>query len=118
MNIGDLIEIIDDGDSNSNSGIENKIRQQVALALKISNIGDLQNIHEREKYANRIFILICIFLGFSLLIVILSGITICPCGLKYLNLSDAVLITILTTTTANVLGLMIIVINYLFPKNK
>lgn len=34
------------------------------------------------------------------------------------HISDAVFITLLTTATANILGLPIIILNYLFPKRK
>lgn len=33
-------------------------------------------------------------------------------------ISDAVFITLITTTTANIIGLPIIILNHLFPKNK
>lgn len=37
--------------------------------------------------------------------------------LLYLNLSDEVLIVLLTTTSINVIGMMIIILKNLFPKN-
>ena len=39
------------------------------------------------------------------------------CGLRWLELSDSVLIAIMTGTTIDILGLMVIVANYLFPKS-
>lgn len=37
-------------------------------------------------------------------------------GMKWLELSDTVIITLLTTTTANVIGILLIAFNWLFPK--
>jgi len=37
-------------------------------------------------------------------------------GLNWINLPDSVIITLLTTTTANVIGILLIAFNWLFPK--
>lgn len=37
-------------------------------------------------------------------------------GLKWIELSDTVVVTLLTTTTTNVIGILLIAFNWLFPK--
>jgi len=71
----------------------------------------LQNQAARKKYSHRIFIITSGWLISVILILILQG-------LKIFSLSDSVLIALLGTTTINVLGFFVIVIQYLFNKNK
>jgi hypothetical protein len=68
-----------------------------------------QDKNERKDYANVLFTLTTIWL-FLVLGIFVSV------GRGVLVYSDSVIITLLTTTTANVLGLVIIVANYLFKK--
>lgn len=69
----------------------------------------IQDTEERKKYAARIYWLLCAWLAglFALLF--------CRGFLKA-ELSDKVLIAIITGTTANILGIFAIVVAYLFPK--
>jgi hypothetical protein len=70
-----------------------------------------QNIHARRRYSFRIFLVTSgwLFSVVSILVFV---------GLEKLKLSDAVLIALLGTTTVNVLGFFVIVIQYLFNKDK
>ncbi|GAB2190648.1 hypothetical protein MAH1_22560 [Sessilibacter sp. MAH1] len=68
---------------------------------------------ERIKYANKIYRLSVIWLAVVILMVIANGIDIIP-----FSLDNSVVITLLTTTTATVLGLFISVLNYLFYRKK
>jgi len=70
-----------------------------------------QNIAERKRYAFRIFCLICSWLG-------ATGVLVFLIGFGLMKLSDSVIITIVTTTTANVLGIMYFVAKYLFKVQK
>jgi hypothetical protein len=84
---------------------EDKRRKQ------LDNDGLAQDMDERKIYAHRIFVLICMWL-FLVAIVFLAE------GNGNLHYSDNVIITLLTTTTANVIGLFILVTKYLFnPKH-
>ena len=71
----------------------------------------LSNQGARKKYSHRIFIITSGWLisvvGMLLLV-----------GFKKMVLSDSVLIALLGTTTVNVLGFFLIVIQYLFNKEK
>lgn len=64
----------------------------------------------RVDYANKIHCLVCWWLFILFLLLLLQG-------YGATQFSDSVLIAILTGTTIDILGLMVIVANYLFPKN-
>lgn len=72
-----------------------------------------QNIDARKTYGKHIFWLVCAWLSITLLVVILAAVG-GPIG--WFIVSDSVLIALITTTTASVLGLFTIVVNYLFNK--
>ncbi|HTJ13499.1 MAG TPA: hypothetical protein VL547_15800 [Dinghuibacter sp.] len=65
----------------------------------------------RKTHSLLIFVMVFFWLVSVVALLALSG-------LGILCLSDKVLITLLTTTTINVIGLLVIVANYLFNKNK
>jgi len=64
----------------------------------------------RKKYSWIIFLLICLYLVFVGVMVVLNGI-------KCVNfeLSNSVLITLLSTTTINIISLLAIIIRYYSP---
>ena|ERR1700744_4172227 len=78
---------------------------------KIDNDIKQQDMDERKLYAHRVFALICLWLACVMLVIISSG-------NGNLHYSDTVMVTLLTTTTANVIGLFAIVNNYLFKTKK
>lgn len=69
--------------------------------------GMRQDRTQRGKFSMRIFVFVCAYMVIALLLLCLSG-------TRCLNISDSVLIVMLTTTTANVIGLFVVVTNYLF----
>ena len=75
--------------------------------LKEELEGKRQDRKQRGNFAVCIFVLMCCYLAVVLVIIILKGI-----GL--LSLENTVLNVLLTTTTANVIGIFIIVAKYLF----
>lgn len=70
-----------------------------------------QDRQGRGKFTCTIFILICCWLAGLITILLFQGWEFC--GFK---LSNAVLITFIGGTTGNVIGLLFIVLRYLFPK--
>jgi hypothetical protein len=68
----------------------------------------LQDVGERKRYANKIFTVVVVWLFLILVILLLVGF-----GLMIL--SDAVLIALISSTTANVTIFLVIVAKYLFP---
>lgn len=66
-----------------------------------------QDREQRKKFSSHIFIFMCAYMAVSLAIVFL-------CGLGVMTLDVSVLITLLTTTLANVIGVFTFVAKYLF----
>lgn len=85
-------------------------RQQ---ATRIKNQGLLLDQEMRKQYANRIYKLIAWWLGMVMVLLISQGIF---SHSGYFKLSETILLAVIGGTTLNVLGLFVIVINYLFPK--
>lgn len=65
-------------------------------------------LEERKKYASRLFWLSVVWLIFI-------GVYLALAGFGVLKTADSVLIALISTTTANVLGLFYIVARWLFP---
>lgn len=82
--------------------------------LKLAGIRE--NLEAKKKYAHRLFIMLCIWLALVLIILIFQGLGKVP-GFENADfeLSEAVLITLITTTTANVAAFFLVVTNHLFP---
>lgn len=86
----------------------NYTNAELDLEIKRQHLITLQNNNAaRIRYAKRIFILTCIWITVIIVIVALAG-------LNLIHLSDAVLITLIGTSTANFFGFFIIVVKYLF----
>lgn len=78
--------------------------------FKEGNAGIKQDRKQRKIFSYVIFAFMCLYMAVSLIIVFL-------CGKFVLFLSDGVLIALLTTTLANVIGIFNFVAKYLFnPK--
>ncbi len=75
--------------------------------LKEKLEGRKQDRKQRGEYANRIFSFVCIYMFAIVIMVILVG-------FHVLTLGNSVIITLLSTTTANVIGVFIIVAKYSF----
>ena len=90
-------------DSRSNSFYDDMIK---LLDAK----GKAQDIEMRKEYASLIFKFVSYYMFFVFMLLFLSG---TPSSFE---MSDAVLLTLLGTTTATVISLFVIVANYLFPK--
>lgn len=69
----------------------------------------IQDREQRKTFADKIFTVTVVYIAVVLFILI-------ACGFSRLQLSDTVLITLLSTTTANILSLLVIVFNHIFPK--
>ncbi|MRX93432.1 hypothetical protein [Parabacteroides goldsteinii] len=70
---------------------------------------------QRKEYADKIFMLLCFFLVFVGVFLFIAGLEMSPDGQEcHFKLSDNVLITLLTTASANVIGIFILVARYLF----
>ncbi|WP_230656880.1 hypothetical protein [Psychrobacter sp. I-STPA10] len=116
-----------------------KIRESYEIQKIITDIEDLKKTNQlRLKYANNIFRLTCYWLVFVGFIVFLSGLNLHILKLNFsaipgsyllyyqidlsefyeFHLADSVLIAFMTTTTISILGIILIVAKWLFPKIK
>lgn len=87
------------------------VKQEQRDALDIEKLKGLkQDRRERRKYADLVFTLISMWLTMILCFVAASG-------TGGLQLSDNVLITLITTSTASVIAIFLIVMKYLFRQN-
>lgn len=69
-----------------------------------------QDREQRKYFSTWIFGVVCAYLLIVLVLLYLTGFSLT-------RLSDTVLVALLTTTTVNVIGLLVIVARYLFPRN-
>lgn len=82
--------------------------KKVELDLKKESLESArQDREQRRKFAFRVFFLIAAYLAIVLVILFL-------CGFKVMNLGQSVIIVLLSTMTANVISIFILVIKYLF----
>jgi uncharacterized membrane-anchored protein len=101
------IELIKD-DLVSSPAVKSTYNEEVSYTEINAKIETLrQNNSQRVIYARRTFWLTAAWLAVSMAILILKGLSI-------LIISDAVLITLITTTTVSVFGFFILVMQYLF----
>ncbi|OUN97749.1 hypothetical protein [Bacteroides clarus] len=85
---------------------ENDIRKE---ELK----GKIQDREQRKEFAIKIYHFLCFYLSSVLFLVILSATPL----IKF-ELTEGIIITLLTTTTANIIGIFILVVKYLFATRK
>jgi hypothetical protein len=78
--------------------------------------GVKQDIEERKKYAKCFFILACFWLAAITVLLLLQGFGSFWFGLMPFKVADTVLLAVIGSTTVNVLGILYVVANYLFPK--
>lgn len=97
-NLGEFIE------NNNSSGYYDDVLKLLEAKSKA------QDIDMRKRYAEHIFTFVSLYMFGVFFILVLSG---SPSSFK---MSDTVLVTLLGTTTANVIGVLVIVAKYLFPK--
>ncbi|WP_303224030.1 hypothetical protein [Butyricimonas faecihominis] len=99
--------------------VEENIRKQKLRRLELENAaiegeneGDSQDRKQRKEFADKIFDFVRNYMLFVCIVLFLKGIT------SQFYLSDTVIVTLLGTTTANVIGILIIVVTYLFSRKK
>lgn len=122
--VGDILKEIPESDETGDVGkaydsveeqLKNERLREAQLrnaALEGENQGDSQDRDQRKAFAERIFSFVCYYMFFVFLILFLCG------SQGRFHLSDTVLVTLLGTTTANVIGLFVIVVKYLFSRKR
>lgn len=92
---------------------DEKEAQALYIAGLRQELGErAQTAQQRIQYAAKIFKLVGAWLASVFALLLLAGFG----SQRWFHLSDTVLVTFLATTTVNVLGIFIIVANWLFPK--
>jgi len=120
MNKGIIVDEISEEGSVFGSVEEIKLKQ-LQQELKRKELDNLvhaeylenlvQDRKERKEFANKLYWFLLVFITCVMILVFVSG---NKC-LEF-ELSDTVLITLLTTTTANIIGIFIFVVRYLFQR--
>ncbi len=89
--------------------------KRVALKQQGSELRSYdQDTDERRRFASRIFSLTCAWLTIVLLVVLADGFG--TAGLIPFRLPDAVVLGLIGSTTVNIIGVLLVVANYLFAK--
>ena len=70
-----------------------------------------QDTGERKSYARRFFYLSCGWIAIIVVVVLLQGF-----GSWGFKLSEPVVLALIGSTTINIIGILFVVANYLFPK--
>ena len=119
----DIDELVSLSKQEDTKSIEAEISIRKELAEEeLANLR--QDREERRKYAKSTFYFLCVFTGIVLGIVILSGFSCFNLSgfiyfnLSGFNLSDSVLITLITTSFSSVVGIFVLVMKYLFSNKK
>ena len=91
--------------------IDRERSREETRKLKLKNRELKQNIRERKRYADRVYCLVSSCLVALFVLVLVQGWS------KYtgFQITDKVFIALITGATANVIGLFIVVVKYLFP---
>ena len=107
-NISDasLDSISPEPDPTTRYEISNWLEQEQAAKVR----GVIQDIRERKKYALCIFVLVATWLAAMIAILLFEGF-----AMRSFKLSDGAIIAVVTTTTGGVVGLLVLVVKYLFP---
>lgn len=126
MNLDDKLKKVSEASDSSDvsekkyDDIEGRIKEQELRklqlendAIKVENESESQNKQQRKDFAERIYSFAAIYMFGVFVILFLSG-----TESTNFRLSDNVLITLLRTTTANVIGILVIVVTYLFSRKK
>ena len=98
------------GDEGSDSLTKQELEERLT-SHKLDNKSKKQNIESRRYYGTGVFVICSLWMVYV-------AVVLCFAGANKLNLSDLVLTTMLGSTTFNILGLLIIVLKYIFPPEK
>lgn len=99
-------EVSRDPDSRTRSWKEDQEREEGRLQLE--NLGTILEL--RSRYASRLMFLLWVWM-------VVVAATLLLQGAGWFDLSDAVLVAALSTTSVNIIGLVAIVARYLFPRD-
>ncbi len=98
--------------------ISNEPDKQSKLELdyerrRLENVGLAQDISARRKYAFRVFLLVIGWIIGIYLLLVFQGFR-----FRSFHLSDNILLAAIGSTTANIIGILLIIVKYLFSGRK
>ncbi len=105
--IDDLVKNADLEESRKNYSKEEKYLQE---REELYNKSLLNDIKLRAELTKKIFNMVATYIFIALILVALSG-------LGLMHLSDTVLVTLISTTLASVIGLLTFIVKYFFKAN-
>ena len=112
MNSVKLIEVRPLPDSQGDDELyQEEVRDLELAKVQLQVQEHSENLEHRKRYASRIFKFVSIWMTMIFCVILLDG-----WGIGGLKISEKVLITLIGSTTLNVLGILAIVANYFFPK--
>ena len=106
QNIDDLIRSLERDDEKPSDLPKNSIEDDIKRE-QLRSIS--QDIDERKLYARYTYGFLCVYMALVFVVLFFCGFSLF--GFK---LSDTVLVALITTTTANVIGIFAFVVRYLF----
>lgn len=87
-------------------------KNEIALENEWEDLeGKKQDREQRKHFAESIFGAVMVYLFLTIVILF-------ACGNGNLRLSDTVIVALLTTASANVIGILLVVVRYLFHHHK
>lgn len=104
-----LIEITTTRVESTKTDIEISGQQVNSQTLKLNRYSDTSKLRKHSAYWVMIVVSLWLFLVVGIVLF---------CGFAFMNLEASVIIALLTTTTANILGLPLIILQGLYPKEK
>lgn len=111
-NLKDIAKFIKDDDAkNEDKTISSSFRNEELLEKKIDNEIKREDKEQRKLFGERMYSFVVYYMFFVGVVVLLAG-----SQWMGFYLSDAVLVTLLGTTTATVIGVFNFVMKYLFFK--
>lgn len=100
------VTVLGEANSAYNAEISYLLKKEVLASLQ-------QNNRERLRYAKWTFVLTCFWIFLVMILVFMNGYH-PAAGNRPLQLSDTVIVTLISTTTINVFGFFLLVIKFLF----
>lgn len=106
-NLDKIANLLDGASDSDEKAYSEEIKSIQAEFLQERLESERQDRIQRGRFAVAIFGFMCIYMVATMIIVYLNG-------RKILDLSEAVVVTLLGTTTVNVIGVFVVVAKYLF----
>lgn len=91
---------------------EESKKVEINQLIALENLNRLKDDNAARKNFSDLIFTVTVIWMFAILFIVLL------CGMGRIKLSNEVLITLITTATANVFGFFYVVVNYLFNKEK